>query len=255
MKHLLIFLLLCCSSLRAADYQNLYEESQFWPPRVCLIEPLELKDTGRVLPAGRHGILIRLENEPNGEISLLVDYGSNGLRRLRPEQTDVMDRFLQYKSGAESKSCPNWTMMIGRGFVRTNGGTFEAVKLNELSRYEKMLIVYDDQLSSESLGPLFESVRNSQALLEDSSTLVLVMPTAEGVGTASKDLLHATERDDLKIYYMYPYLANAFVKSLSHVTDETKFPCAILVDVEGKTISAPQEQIDSLDSLLELIQN
>ena len=255
MKLLFIFLLLCCSCLSAADYQSLYEESQFWPPRVCLVEPLDLKGTDKVLPAGRHGILIRLESEPSGEISLLVDYGSHGLRRLRPEQTDVMDRVLQYKSGDQSKSCPNWTMMIGRGFVRTDGGSFEAVKLNDLSRYEKMLIVYDDQLSSESLGPVFESVRNSQALLEDSATLVLVMPTAEGEGTSSKDLLYATEKADLKIYYMYPYLANAFVKSLSHVTDETEFPCAILVDVEGKTISAPQEQIKSLDSLFELIQN
>lgn len=233
---------------------SLYTDSQYWPPRVELTETLEIGPERKALPKGRGGILIRVELDDQGSPLLLVDFGSNGLHRLVAEQTDILQRISDLKNGAMTKQCPNWTMMIGRGFVRTNGGTFQELRLDELYRYEQMLIIYDDTLSDASLGGILGELKKAEAAIKAQETLVVIIPVGDNESTSSKGLLELTHQHDLQLYYMYPYLSNAFLKSLAHLTEDTEFPCSVLVDVEGKTLIAPEHAVNTVDRFLSYIE-
>jgi hypothetical protein len=210
-----------------------YEDSENWPPRVTLTEPMECILTDELLPEGRGGVLIRVEPTETGDSRLLVDYGSCGILSLSPDQTDFVNEYENYTNGVRTKQFPNWTMMLGRAFVRVESGAIHAIKLKELLAYESMLIIYASDFNDLALAELL-------SLSEDSffsNTLFVLFPGGQASSDQTKSVVIFSGQHLLSFHYVYPYLSCAFQKSLAHETLD--LPSAVLVDMEGKTLIPP----------------
>ena len=214
----------------------LYEEPCYWPPKIKLVRAFDLPESKNSLPAGRHGVLIRIEKKADDSDVLIVDFGSEGVHALRPDVTDIRSRAQAYKIGLESKSYPNWTMMIGRAFLRISADEAAPIQLKEIAQYEKMLIVYDDKLSSREADKLFSNLAAAKEQFEKSSTLLLVMPMNLEDRLALSEAKSLADRHGLQFYYMYPYLAASYINSMHHAIKAHDAPACVLVDVEGRTI-------------------
>ncbi|MGJ8651933.1 MAG: hypothetical protein ACSHX8_01555 [Opitutaceae bacterium] len=229
---LILISLTCLVISVTANGVRLPTDSSFWPPKVKLTDDLVVSDAVTI-PAGRHAVLIRVEEDGEGQDSLVLDFASLGIQRVAPGRTDVLQRVERYVSGRAAKSCPNWTMMLGRAFVRIHDGRIEAIKLSALSRYKYMLILYADELDQPDIVELL----NHFTAVADScgeEIMLVVMPqglTGATESDAAAELSIATSQE---FFYVYPYLSDAYTASLAHgVVD---LPALVLVDVEGKTI-------------------
>ena len=247
----MILLVFTCLSFKILHAGNLHDESNFWPPKVKLNQELKLDSSEEVLPTGRHGVLIRVEQDEGEQDVLIVDFGSDGIHRLKPEQTNVFELVQKYKKGQEHKSFPNWTMMIGRAFVYVDKDSVRPIKLKEISGYKYMLFVYDDALNSEKMDHLSQNIRTYSEALEDANVLVVVLPASNLSGRVSYQEIQAIcKRYDLGLYYVYPYLSNAYILSLKH--EISVYPSCVLTDAEGKTIWISEYEEDvSLRQILQ----
>ena len=219
----------------------LYESSSYWPPKLKLVEPFYLPGDGHALSAGRHGVLIRIEKKADDSEVLIVDFGSAGVHALRPEATDVATRVQNYKLGLESKSFPNWTMMIGRAFLRISADEAVPIQLKDIAEYEKMLIIYVDKQSLEGAENLYGKLAAAKEELEKNSTLLLIMPMNFEDRLALSEPIQLAERHRIEFFYMYHYLAASYVNSMHHGIDMNDLPACVLVDVEGRTIVSSRE--------------
>ena len=207
-----------------------HEDSANWPPRITLTESVPCRLTDEVLPVGRGGVLTRVEpNESNGG-SLLVDFGSCGILRLQPEQTNFFVEYEQFASGQKSKEFPNWTMMLGRAFVRVDNGIINAIKLKELLSYDSMLIIYVEDFEDPQLTELLRFSEQP----EFSKTLTVLFPCGSVNKEVTRSVVSSAGANALQFYYVYPYLSDAYQRALMH--DVIYFPSAVLVDMEGKTL-------------------
>lgn len=235
---LLIFLSLICLVFSAASTEtSLSADSSLWPPKVKLTDDLIVSETVTI-PAGRHAVLIRVEHSEKGQDTLVLDFGSLGIQRVTPDQTDIRQRLERYKSGRDEKLFPNWTMMLGRAFVRIQDGRIEAIKLSAISHYKYMLILYADELDHpDILGLLngFGSISDPRR----EETIFVIMPQGLAGATESDAALMLSKASKQEFFYVYPYLSAAFKASMAHSIID--MPALVLVDVEGKTLidSAP----------------
>jgi len=233
-KRIFLFVVACLllGNLHAGD---LYDESNFWPPKIELTHELKLDNSEKVLPVGRHGVLIRVEQDENNQELLVVDFGSNGIHTLSPDQTNVFALVQKYKNGEAFKSFPNWTMMIGRAFIYVDSSSVRPIKLKEISGYNYMLFIYEDTLDSVEVHQLLGTISTSSKALEDAKIMLVLLPASNLSGRVSnQEVQDLCKQHDLGLYYVYPYLSTAYIPSLHHEIAE--YPSCVLTDVEGKTI-------------------
>lgn len=226
-----------CIFLSSSVSAQFYDDSSFWPPKVALAEALELEGKSKPLPVGRQGVLIRIDQTVAEGDELVVDFGSNGVHRLRPGQTDVSERVEALMSGRVVKNLPNWTMMIGRAFLRVEPEGLKEVRLRDLPSRKHMLIIYAEDLSLDALAPVFANLTKYHQELEARSVLVLLFPVGSHDRKEFQQPLALRATCDFDFYYIYPYLASAYLNSLHHGVDASGTPCVVLVDNEGKTIA------------------
>lgn len=215
-----------------------FENSNMWPPKVQLCESIKLDNRGKRLPAGRQGVLIRVQMNDSGKNELVVDFGSEGVKLLQIEQTDFVERVEKYKNGESTKSHPNWTMMIGRGFLRVEEDGLRPIKLNEILDYKYMLIIYAEELEALELTSFLASLDASQEAIDELSVLVLLFPVNQEHRVEGEAPIRLREQCSFDFYYLYPYLSQSFLASLHHEIEDLRKPIAVLVDVEGKTIAS-----------------
>lgn len=230
---LIRYALFCCSLIAYPLAAQWYEDSTNWPPRVTLSESVPCSLTDEVLPAGRGGVLTRVETDGSGEGRLLVDFGSCGILRLQPEQTNFFAEYEQYAHGQKKKEFPNWTMMLGRAFVHVDKGVINAIKLKELLAYDSMLIIYVEDFEDPQLT---EFLRASEQP-DFSKTLTVLFPSGRANKEVTKSVVSSAGANALEFYYVYPYLSEAYQRALMH--DVIDFPTAVLVDMDGKTLIPP----------------
>lgn len=233
-KRIFLFVV-ACLSLNSLYAGSLCDESNFWPPKIELTHELKLYNSEKALPVGRHGVLIRIEQDENDQELLVVDFGSNGVHKLSPDQTNVFELVQKYKNGEAFKSFPNWTMMIGRAFIYVDNSSVRPIKLKEISGYNYMLFIYNDTLDSKEMHQLLRTISASSEALEDAKVMVIVLPASNLSGRVSnQEVQEICKQHDLKLYYVYPYLSTAYISSLHH--EVSKYPSCVLTDVEGKTV-------------------
>jgi hypothetical protein len=237
-SNLLILLSITCLVLSAASNEvSLSADSSLWPPKVKLINDLFVSDAATI-PAGRHAVLIRVEDDERNNDALVLDFGSRGIQRVTPDLTDIRQRVGRYESGQDVKLLPNWTMMLGRAFVRIQDGRVEPIKLSAISHYKYMLILYTDELDQPEFLALLDRFGSVAAACGE-ETMLVIMPQGLTGATESDDSVTLSRASNQEFFYVYPYLSDAFKASLAHPVID--MPALVLVDVEGKTLidSAP----------------
>lgn len=226
------------------DAVKLYEHSAWWPPKAGLTEPFTPPGTDHELPAGREGVLIRLE--PGDPPTVLLDFGRHGLATLRAEQTDLLERAAQIRSGEKEKEFPNWSMMLGRGFVDASKGG-NKVSLRDLLAYDHFLFIYLHDLET-SAAELKTFLEESEAALEKSATLPVIFPVKDRIGMT--EYVEKLQAADLDLVFMLPYLSDPYAASMHHSLEEP--PYAVFTDTEGKSLYEPSEDKDWTEMLDEL---
>ena len=220
-------------SIGCALAASWYEDSFNWPARVTLSESVPCALSDEILPAGRGGVVIRVEPDDSTGGRVLVDFGSCGILRLDPKQTDFLGQYEQHASGQKLKEFPNWTMMLGRAFVRVDKGIINAIKLKELLAYDSMLIVYVEDFEDPDLIELMSVAEQS----DFSKTLTVLFPSGGANKDVTKSVVTSAGENALEFYYVYPYLSEAYQRALMH--NVTDLPTAVMVDMEGKTLIPP----------------
>lgn len=223
---------------------RLYEHSAWWPPRAALTKPFTPPGMEHELPAGREGVLIRLE--PGDPPTVLLDFGRHGLATLRAEQTDLLERAARIRSGETEKEFPNWSMMLGRGFVDASKGG-NKVSLRDLLAYDHFLFIYLHDLET-SAPELKTFLEESEAALGKSATLPVIFPVKDPV--AMPEYAEKLQAARLDLVFMLPYLSDPYAASMHHAFE--KPPHAVLTDTEGKSLYEPSEDTDWAEMLDEL---
>lgn len=228
------------------DAAKLYEHSAWWPPKAALTEPFTLASTDRELPAGREGVLIRLE--PGDPPTVLLDFGRHGLAALRANQTDLLERAARIRSGETEKEFPNWSMMLGRGFVDASKGG-NKVSLRDLLAYDHFLFIYlhDVETAAAELKAFLEE---SETALEKSATLPVIFPVKDPI--AMPEYAEKLQAASLDLVFMLPYLSDPYAASIHHSFKEP--PYVVFTDTEGKSLYEPSEDTDWKEMLDELRQ-
>lgn len=232
----LLFSLFCLAGLfavhadaRAAasqkiDATNLYHHESHWPTHVRLTGPIPRGEGQADVPAGRVGVLVRVE--PDGQVRL--DLGRDGRHVVPIERTDVLEGANAAARGASYKLGPNLTLAIASKLVdpsKPGPATFPYRAQKDL---RGALCVFADPNDED-----FEALARSLAPLHRREGVTMVLfPETDQADRVTADRLRALD-------WTIPFVFNAHAESLrrSFVAESSELPWVQLMTNEGRLIA------------------
>lgn len=236
---------------RPLDPESLFEASAYWPVRVALLEDWSpAAPDARTIPAGRQGVLIRLEAAE--EVLALVDFNRLGLHRVPVAGTDLLARAEAIRSGEAVKEFPNMSLMIGRGFSKLAPETGALnIEVKALLPYRHLLLVYADAADG-SLEEVAAFLKDHQELYAASDTFAVIYPRGEFAAAGLGPVVRAMREHGLKdIPFMAPHVAEPYAQSIDHRIPG--FPAIVLTDTEGKTLYEPGIDPLEMEAMFEAV--
>lgn len=205
---------------------ELQENSALWPHRVELTEPFELPDSSRVLPQGRTGILMRVEQG-----GVVIDFGRNGTQTVELDSTDTLQQATRIKSGEVTREDLFIRRMFNKFYVEDSGphGHYRPSMHDDFDGFDTFLMVWADLASGSSSAAVSWVLRERERLVE-SGCRPLLFP----LDSSEEELMADAEAVGWKDPTCYHWTAPAHRNSLAlePISDPTFF----LIDRNGKVL-------------------
>jgi hypothetical protein len=213
----------------AAQNADFETESAWWPLRVTLAEPLQLKsdEAEHVLPAGHGAVLMRVLEDG----VLLLDFGKAGAHRVPLEKTDFAVLFEGIRAGTVEKEIGNYVEMLGPRIIDFSKDIPGPLEFGKIVAKEFILFVYFADLDALSE---FE-----QIFKEGEDTYAQVLPLALRLDAVALGAgLSAYKEAAATIPLLHPQLSEVYARSLQH---DAKGPLFfVLTDLDGRVLSRAQ---------------
>ena len=104
---------------------NLVASERFWPYQAALTRPFTPAGAAREIPAGSLGVVIRVEANAH----VRIDFGRDGIATPPVDATDLLARANAIRSGAATKTAPNFTYAIAPRLLDAESETPRRVRL------------------------------------------------------------------------------------------------------------------------------
>jgi hypothetical protein len=199
---------------------NLLPSERFWPYQVELTEPFAAGGTGRTIPAGTSGILIRVESSGAARI----DFGRDGLFTVAVKSTDLLQRANAIRLGEVKKTAPNLTYAIAPRLIDADSDVGAPLPFEKSIDRAGYLCFFAD--------PREVSFPRSAGLIAQLSNRGSVLPVLFAQGAApAHDQLRAA---GWKGGYVVGHLAAPYTKTL--IDGEVTHPTLALYTAEGRVL-------------------
>jgi len=220
MKKLLLLCLLALQGSVFGEQNKILLESEYWPYRVATSEIITANE--KVLRAGTVGVLVRAESEAE-TVSLVVDFGRNGVQRVNADQTDLHIRISEIKSGEVQKLLPNYVNMLANKFAVLLPESNYKLKLEEFESRDGFVFIYSSGLSH--LETLLNQVGAATDLINH---IVIVIPEA---GEPELEAVREVIRSHpVAAAVFLPHLSEPYRNTLSHAVESNSI---VVTNMDG----------------------
>jgi hypothetical protein len=202
---------------------NIFLSERFWPYQVTLDEDTSVGTTGRLLPKGTSGVLLRVEASGMARI----DFGRDGLETLPLAKTDLLARANAIRLGTETKTAPNFVLALGPRALNAAKSPPEPVSLKDWGRQAGFLCVF-----ARPTDPAFAALAAElRALPATGRFLTLLFPMGE---TTDRAIAQRLQTDGWPVVFLRDHLAESYAASL--LPEPYAAPCVLLVSPEGRVL-------------------
>ncbi|MGB0333887.1 MAG: hypothetical protein ACPGGN_00840 [Opitutales bacterium] len=225
------------------DESNLHILSKYWPSRVTLTEEVifSSEDDALTIPEGWSGILSRVEGE-----MVLIDFGRDGVRQVRIDQTDILDSAEQLvEKASDREDFRNdlyITRLYNKFFVLEEDREFRSTQLYDFEDVNYLLVCYVDFKIESSSGELLALQEHSELLQE-----LGVLPVALALDIDDDDLLENVFQIGWHYPVMYGWITPSYLKMFAHQRQSHGY--SALIDSNGRLLNE-----SDLSELIEEIQ-
>lgn len=221
MKYGILYLLTFLNLALALDAGDVLSQSAHWPYRVALTQDHTVAN--HELKRGLTGVLVRAEENHNGETMVRIDFGRWGRQALPVSLTDLEERIDRVKSGELSKLMPNYVHMLANKFVLLRPGLNYKLELQEFEDCKGFIFLYPN--SREGMTALMDQANDDESL---EGYVTLVLPAFEYDG---EQLRREIREHPLNAGILFPHLLEPYRQTLSHQADGSD--ALIVTDLDG----------------------